>query len=96
MGDDEKFTAGADGDTERLFPSVAYALENGEWVESVGRTNCKAIWSNHDILNSDGTLYLAASEPVPIVPTPPSAQTAFCIGEAFGRLIRDSISAQST
>lgn len=24
-------------------------------------------WSNHDILNSDGTLYLAASEPVPIV-----------------------------
>ena len=66
MADDEAFTASADGDTVRLFPGVAYALENGEWVESVGRTNCKAIWSNHNILNEDGTLYLAASDPIPV------------------------------
>lgn len=79
------------------------SLNDGKWGEIVIGTvsrldgpGIEMLWSNHDILNSDGTLYLAASEPVPIVPTPPSAQTAFCIGKAFGRLIRDSISAQST
>lgn len=66
MADDETFAANADGDTIRPITGVAYAIENGEWVSSVGRINCKAIWANHDILNPDGSVYLAASEPVPV------------------------------
>lgn len=73
-----------------VFDSNIEADEAPIWTLGQG------IWSNHNVYNEDGTLYLAASEPVPIVPTPPSAQTAFCIGKAFGRLIRDSISDQST
>lgn len=86
--------------TESNHVRFSATATDTEWTAidaSAGSLNIKNIgWTSHDILNSDGTLYLAASEPVPIVPTPPSAQTAFCIGKAFGRLIRDSISAQST
>lgn len=37
----------------------------GTMVASNNATISAPIWSNHDIYNEDGTLYLAASEPVP-------------------------------
>lgn len=84
-----------------------FKYEDGQWVKTSWTSFPSVyplIWTNYDLYyktvdsygDLSGTLYLAASEPVPIVPTPPSPQTAFCIGKAFGRLIRDSISAQST
>lgn len=37
------------------------------WSETGDTINAtKLYWANHDVLNSDGTVYLAASEPVPI------------------------------
>jgi hypothetical protein len=33
----------------------------------------RPIWANHDILHEDGTLYLAASEPVPVHQLNPAA-----------------------
>lgn len=56
-------------------------------------------WCNHDILNSDGTLYLAASEPVPVTATVPkvSPQLAFTIGKQLGRRIfHGSVSSESS
>lgn len=48
-----------------------YYLTNGAWVlkynnSSAGRFVSRAMWSNFDYLLSDGALYLAASDPVPI------------------------------
>ena len=89
MADDETFTANSDGDTISLFPGVAYALENDEWVPSSGRINCKAIWANHDILNADGSLYLAASEPVPVstyTPNPTAMTMGMLVGQAIRRM----------
>lgn len=71
---------------------IAYIVSDGEWVEFTADNYIGiVVWADTDVYNSDGTLYLAASEPVPIVPTPPSAQTAFFIGKAFGRLIRNAM-----
>lgn len=50
-----------------------YVLENNSWrfayegvaaVEISGTPTSAIIWTSHDILNTDGTVYLAASEPV--------------------------------
>lgn len=35
-------------------------------LENDGATENVLVWTNHDILNQDGTVYLAASEPVPV------------------------------
>ena len=65
-----------------LFPSSAvgekYAVSDGAWVESseslsdafyIKRNDgfLYTLWANFDILNSDGSVYIAASEPVPVV-----------------------------
>lgn len=49
-----------------------YVLTDGEWVfeyTGVGYENSQfgfPLWGDYDILNKDGTVYLAASDPVPI------------------------------
>lgn len=49
-----------------------YISENGEWVATSKTTGGTIIWANYDVYYSDsveevgGTLYLAASEPVPV------------------------------
>lgn len=65
-----------------LFPLSAvgekYAVSEGAWVESseslsdsfyIKRNDgfLYTLWANFDILNSDGSVYIAASEPVPVV-----------------------------
>lgn len=78
---------------------------DGQWVSTYWVSFpgiYPVIWANYDLYyktadsygDLSGTLYLAASEPVPIVPTPPSEQTAFCIGKAFGRMIRNAMKSQ--
>lgn len=53
-----------------------YTNSNGDtgWVQGITNKNwggtyikyCDFIWANHDVLNVDGTVYLAASDPVPV------------------------------
>lgn len=45
------------------------------------------VWTNTDILNSDGTLYLSASSPIP-VGTPITDLLSFLIGYLFGCRLR--------
>lgn len=48
------------------------------------------IWSNYDIYNEDGTLYLSASEPVPVVTYDgvDLNRTSYLLGRLFGRRIK--------
>lgn len=60
------------------FPhGMTYCWYNNEdtgWVysasanhtEAAGGPTFEPLWTNHDILNEDGTIYLAASDPVPV------------------------------
>lgn len=57
---------------------IYYEFNGSEWVGdgtvkelSIAFTSSSgATWSNYDILNEDGSVYLAASDPVPVTPTP--------------------------
>ena len=46
------------------------------------------VWSNHDILNEDGSVYLSASEPIPVNPAPTLDPTALLMGWQVGNRIR--------
>lgn len=54
--------------------ATSYGYEDGTWIfKSEGSMNglemgswAQPVWSNYDILNADGSVYLAASEPVPV------------------------------
>ena len=45
-------------------------------------------WTNTDILNTDGTVYLAASDPIPVNPAPTLDPTALLMGWQVGNRIR--------
>jgi hypothetical protein len=45
----------------------------------------RLIWTNHDILNEDGSIYLAASEPIPV--NPPDA-LSIILGNSLGCRLR--------
>ena len=45
------------------------------------------IWSNFDILNEDGTLYLAASDPIPVTAAPAPDPFWMTMGWMVGRMI---------
>ena len=76
-------------------PSKEYELRNGEWVYTGGyNTDISMtipyqiyVWTNTDIYNKDGTLYLAASEPV-LVSTYTPNPTAITIGMLMGQTVR--------
>ena len=67
-------TAGNMVKTEK--PCVRWSYGEAEWTDKTEHpdtgdgtvivTMSGAIWANHDILKNDGTVYLAASEPVPV------------------------------
>lgn len=73
VGEDSKETVSVEN-TVILFQSDRlYKYENGEWVhQSSGAFNVMPIWANHDVYYAEdladigGTLFLAASEPLPI------------------------------
>ncbi|MBR5862185.1 MAG: hypothetical protein IKZ08_02545 [Bacteroidales bacterium] len=56
-----------DGDQDPL-PSFSEGFESymGERTASGTKTSYPVIWADHDILDSNGQVYMAASEPVPI------------------------------
>jgi hypothetical protein len=45
-------------------------------VSTASQTASSFIWSNADILNEDGTLYLAASDPIPVTTATPIDPTS--------------------
>jgi hypothetical protein len=54
--------------------TIRYRASNGTWddvtISSDGVSAIEGIvWANFDVLNADGSLYLAASDPVPVVDT---------------------------
>ena len=68
------------------------SLEDGLWSEATEYDGLYPTlvfkylkWSNFDILNKDGSVYLAASEPIPIYPPNP---TAMLMGYMVGQAIR--------
>ena len=48
------------------YESFEYILENGEWVLVNTAISITPIWANFDILNTDGSVFLEASDPVPV------------------------------
>ena len=46
------------------------------------------IWTNHDILNEDGSLYLAASDPVPVTSAQPIDPNSMLAGYLVGCRLR--------
>lgn len=60
-----------EGKTAQIIQYIdSYGFKDG-WGESSTQTvqgtySYEPVWTNHDVLDQDGTVYLAASEPVPI------------------------------
>lgn len=94
-----------DGDSFRFTqPGLVTAVKSDmsgwdEWSEVTENTRTP-LWTNTDILNSDGTLHLAASDPIPVtVPNPfclRSWLTGFALGLAgkslpYSKVIREPV-----
>lgn len=60
--------SGADGTMPLFGDGVKFIAENGAWVES-SKINLFSvvIWANADVYTEDGSVYLAASDPVPVL-----------------------------
>lgn len=80
-----------------LFISNArrYEVSDGQWIRyHYGDVVPKIMWSNTDVYYSDsveevgGTLYLAASDPIPVNPAPTLDPTALLMGWQVGNRIR--------
>lgn len=56
------------------------------YIVSVGSSSLK--WANFDVLNDDGSVYLAASDPIPVNPAPTLDPTALLMGWQVGNRIR--------
>lgn len=71
-----------------------YIARDGEWVEGNYVGSTKIIWSNTDVYYSDsveevgGTLYLSASDPIPVNPAPTLDPTALLMCWQVGNRTR--------
>lgn len=76
------------GAIEKQSGRYCCRLDGESWGEATTYIQISGdiIWSNGNVYTSDGTLYLAASEPVPVLPKV-SPQLAFTIGKQLGRRI---------
>lgn len=73
-----------------LWSDVAFEAKNEQWLEgaSTSGLSYRIIWCNTDIVGEDGTLYLAASAPVPVSPVqinPAAFMQGFLAGQALRR-----------
>ena len=98
LGDSEKLLTRCDWfvaanseaieDIEDTFPGITdteWLLDKENYKNvSCGGTSQNIIWSNHDILNEDGTLRIAASDPIPVEEETP---TVMLLGWLVGRQI---------
>lgn len=70
MFEGKTLTTSTSGNISNLFPSaMEYNCEyvNGKWENYTGSFLTQALlWSNTDVYDTDGNLYLAVSEPVPV------------------------------
>ena len=77
--------------TALLETTVSYKLSNDEWVQYSGGYRFRSIpvWASVDIQYEgcegveDGTLYLAASDPVPVLPEPLPVSPYLCKNGAW-------------
>ena len=58
--------------------------ENGASLLDIGKVQ----WASHDILKEDGTVYFAASDPIPVTTAEPIDPTSLLMGYRVGQLIR--------
>lgn len=79
------YTTLPDGFTEETFEDE-FGMPVGVWSEVIridddggeGVADSNAIWTSHDILNTDGSVYLSATEPIPVYD---STTTSINIGQ---------------
>lgn len=77
-------------------PVIEHILNDGVWGEGIAKEDWAMTniiteywWANHDILNDDGTLYLAASDPIPVYePDEPEKQL---IGYSYNGVVLPDI-----
>lgn len=93
-GADKDFLWCADGDqsvrTERAYNSTEAFPAFGDIETHTAAASMyleNIVWTNTDLYRSDGTLYLAASDPVPVVttPDPKSMLTAWLVGRRIAK-----------
>lgn len=59
----------------------------GSWADPLSLTPGDCFWTSHDILNTDGTVFLAASDPIPVTEPEPIDPTSMLMGWLVGRQI---------
>lgn len=79
--------------------SRVYYLRDGKWdgpeeISDAGNicfldeTDETIDWTNFDVLNKDGSVYFAASDPIPVNPAPTLDPTSLLMGWQVGNRIR--------
>lgn len=74
-------------DTEDLWTDRGLYKYEGTLIS----TGAYVLWSNHDIRNPNGTIYIAASDPIPVPEEEPESthnQTAMLTGFQVGQALR--------
>ena len=68
----------SEGNQDKILFGCVWELENGAWVSpwesqlNLGVANKGILWSNHTILWEDGSVYMEASDPIPVEPEEPN------------------------
>lgn len=86
----------ADKNVTTPAPYMSFQIDssNPDWVFKRASTTGEStagtplLWSNHDILRPDGTVYLAATDPIPVNPAPTLDPTSLLMGWQVGNRIR--------
>lgn len=73
-----------------------YQLDDGVWVSHSGTIGGQLVWANYNVYVADnenygelaGTIYLAASDPIPVNPAPTLDPTALLMCWQVGNRIR--------
>lgn len=89
----QTFNEGGSWSVQNIGACDVYRIQDGEWILTTSHTEdaeatpgvSGIVWANFDIYNSDGTLYLAASDPVPILTRSPAAMA---LGWLAGMAVR--------
>ena len=56
----------ASTDGKITLSGLTFAVVDGAWAEVYSQGIRKVIWTNNDLYHEDGTLYLDASDPIPV------------------------------
>lgn len=75
------------GSTGWVHNSYTDALKGVIYATEPPSVYCTVCWSNHNVLNEDGSVYLSASDPIPVNPAPTLDPTALLMGWQVGNKI---------